>query len=72
MREIEKTNQNRIKHLLIGMVVGIIVGMAMFYLLLNFSIIKPYYIFHGARNLGYMRFPGNGNFTRGNFTRGPG
>jgi len=53
--------KDRTKYILIGMIIGIIIGMAMFYLLINFRIFRPFG-FGGIRE-----FPLNGNFT--NFTR---
>jgi len=49
--------EERIKYILIGIIIGIVTGVAVFYLLLNLGIIRPF----GLR--GFMR---PGNFT--NFT----
>jgi hypothetical protein len=55
--------KDRTKYILIGIVIGIIIGMAMFYLLINFRIIRPF-------GFGDIRgFPRNNTFS--NFTRPP-
>lgn len=50
--------EERTKYALIGIIIGMVIGVAIFYLLLNLRIIKPF----GLR--GFMR---SGNFT--NFSR---
>jgi hypothetical protein len=53
--------KDRTKYILIGIIIGIAIGMIMFYLLMTFRIIRPFGLG------GFREFVPNGNFT--NFTR---
>jgi len=50
--------KERIKYMLIGIAIGIVIGIALFYLLTTFRILRPF---------GFGNFPSNSsrNFTRG-------
>ncbi len=54
--------EKRLKYILIGIAIGIVIGMFVFYILLTSGVIRPYLAFRG--------FDRPGNFT--NFSRGPG
>lgn len=55
---------NKLKYILTGIAVGIVIGAGLFYLLIDLGIIRPF----GFRS-SMMGFPRNGSF--GNFTRPP-
>ena len=51
----------RTKHLLIGIAIGIVIGIALFYLMMHFRVIRPF----GFREFSGIARPENlSNFTR--------
>ena len=46
--------EERTKYMLLGIIIGIVIGMAIFYLLVTFRVIRPF---------GFRGFEGPGNFT---------
>jgi hypothetical protein len=46
--------EERTKYMLMGIIIGIVIGMAIFYLLVTFRVIRPF---------GFRGFEGPGNFT---------
>ena len=62
---------DRLKFILIGIAIGIVIGTVLLYLLMNFGIIKPYNLFRSSMNRDFTGFPGNENFSRNGTFQGP-